>query len=167
MTNKSLNKRAVKKKPPRVTGKAQPKKRKTVSKANGAADSLCCKAKGVFDQVVAKYGADDWLSFASQQRARLIREVKGLGDEIVDRIAETPVFAHREDMIQEARQCVDNLLQRLNGTSLLSRAIDSAKITRQDLLSFLNIPSHKELKQLQRKLHQMEARLSKIQGKRA
>lgn len=107
-----------------------------------------------------KRSIEDWLAFASLQRTRVVREVRALCEEIVEKIAGSPVFAHREELVQEARHNLEALITRLNAGTLLDKAIDSAKMRTDDLLSFFNVPSQRELKQLQRKLNQIESRLN-------
>ncbi|MBI2343857.1 MAG: hypothetical protein HYV02_05965 [Deltaproteobacteria bacterium] len=107
--------------------------------------------------------AEDWVAFASMQRARVLREVRDLCEEIVERIAAVPIFAHRDDLIKEARHCLDGLVQRLNTTVLIDKALDSARHTRKELLSLLSIPTQRELKTLQQKLNRIESRLGDLQ----
>lgn len=106
--------------------------------------------------------AEDWMAFASQQRTRLVREVRGMCEEILEKISESPVFAHRDELVREMRAHLESMVNRLNAGTLLDRAIDSAKMRQHELLSFLNVPSQQELKQLQRKLNLIETRLNTI-----
>ncbi len=114
----------------------------------------------VFDQLQGT--AEDWMAFASLQRSRLVREVRGMCDEILEKVGESPIFAHRDEVIREMRQHLETLMHRLNAGALIDKAIDSAKLRQHDLLSFLNVPSQEELKQLQRKLNKIETRLNSL-----
>ena len=111
-------------------------------------------------------GVQDWLTFATMQRSKVVREVKELGEQIIARISESGVFVQREELIKEARHHLESLLGRLNAGSIVDSAIQAARIkarnTRTEILSFLNIPSHRELSKLQRKLNQIETRLGKL-----
>lgn len=140
--------------------------KKSAPKAKGRKPAApVAKAKEVFHQLFDRYADSDWVTFANQQRANLVREVRTLGEEIISKIADSPIFAQREELIREARHHLDTILQRLNRSSLLSRAMDRARITSTEILSFLNIPSQGELKRLQKKLNQIESRLSDLQGR--
>lgn len=114
----------------------------------------------MFEQIQG--AAEDWMSFASQQRTRLVREVRGMCEEILEKISGSPVFAHRDELVREMRAQLESVVNRLNAGTLLDRAIDSAKMRQHELLSFLNVPSQQELKQLQRKLNLIETRLNTI-----
>lgn len=116
-------------------------------------------AAAAFGKLLDNSSARDWLAFASLQRGRLVREVRDLGEEIVSKIAHTPVFCQRDELIREARNHIDALLGHLHGGSLVNRALHKARQTQTELLSILNIPSQKELAKLQKKLNQIEARL--------
>ncbi len=149
--------------------KARPKKTNHLTQMAKAAKDKFSKAMApelgrMFDQL--QDAAGDWLAFASLQRGRLVREVRSLCEEIVEKISETPVFAHREDLVREVRQQLDTLLHRINAGALIDKAIDSAKMKQHDILSFLNVPSQEELKSLQRKLNQIEARLNTLRTPR-
>ncbi|MBI4237657.1 MAG: hypothetical protein HY696_04455 [Deltaproteobacteria bacterium] len=143
--------------------KAAPRRSRKNGQANG---HLVDRARGVISELLQKYGAKDWLTVASQQRSHLVREVRALGDEMITRISSTPIFAQREQLIHEARDHLDSILDKLNGWDLLSRAYHSAKETGSELLSFLNIPSQRELKKLQTRLHKIESRLATIRTDR-
>lgn len=119
-------------------------------------------AAAAFGKLLDNSSARDWLAFASLQRGRLVREVRDLGEEIVSKIAHTPVFCQRDELIREARNHIDALLGHLNGGSLVNRALHKARQTQTELLSILNIPSQKDLAKLQKKLNQIEARLSTV-----
>lgn len=114
----------------------------------------------MFEQIQG--AAEDWMAFASQQRTRLVRDVRGMCEEILGKISESPVFAHRDELVREMRTHLESMVNRLNAGTLLDRAIDSAKMRQHELLSFLNVPSQQELKQLQRKLNLIETRLNTI-----
>lgn len=146
----------------RPVKKSTPTKRRTAAKRTRKAKTPA----SVFDKFLDKSAARDWLAFASMQRARLIREVRSLSEEIVSKIADAPIFANREELIRETRSQMESMIDRLNAGELLHRAIDKAKMTQHEILSFLNIPSEKELTKLQKKLNKIEARLSEIRKPR-
>lgn len=124
--------------------------RKTVKKA---------KVGGLGD-FLNKLPAQDWFDFASQQRGRLIKEINHLSGEILNRIAESNIFSNRDDIINDARDHLDSIVSRLNQSELLSKVIHAARGTKNEILSFLNIPSSKELSSLQKRLNQLEKRIT-------
>lgn len=117
------------------------------------------KSANMFDTLIDRYAGNDWLSFANKQRNALARDIRTLSEEILQKIAASPIFAQREDLLREARATLDALLHRINASSLLAKAIDKAKSTPGEILSMLNIPSQQELKDLQSKLNRIEHKL--------
>lgn len=139
----------------RVTKTAPKKKapaRKTVRRA--ASPQL-----NMLDTLIDKYAGSDWLSFANRQRNALSRDIRALSEEIVHKIATSPIFAQRDELLREVRGTLDALMHRINSTSLIAKAIDCVKNTPSDILSLLNIPNHLELKSLQKKLNRIETQL--------
>ncbi|GEM_PF-5111477 len=127
------------------------------------------KASGptaVIHGLLDKYAAKDWMAFAALQRRRLIREVKTLGDEMLGKIAASPIFAQRDELIHEARHHLETILERLKSGSLVHRAMHSARETGSEILSFLNIPTQHELRALQKKLGKIETRVAALNDKR-
>lgn len=128
-------------------------KKKPKRKSNGYA------ASGLGD-LLSKLPAQDWFDFASQQRTRLIREVNHLSSEILNRISDSNIFSNRDEIVKDAKEHLDSIVSHLNQSELISRVIDAARGTKNEILSFLNIPSHKELSSLQKRLHQLEKKIS-------
>jgi len=128
-------------------------KKKTKGKSNGH------EASGLGD-FLSKLPTQDWFDFASQQRHRLIREVNHLSAEIIGKISDSNIFSNRDEIVKEAKDHLDSIVSRLNQSELISRVIDAARGTKNEILSFLNIPSHKELTSLQRRLNQLEKKVS-------
>lgn len=135
--------------------------RTTTRAAKNETPAFVGKAKTLLTGWLDRHGAGDWLTIAAKQRATLVREVRHLGDEIVERISTTPIFQHREQLIREARGHVESILDNINASSLVSRAIDKAKESGSELLSFLNVPTQSELRKLQLRLNQIETKLVK------
>lgn len=135
--------------------------RTTVRSAKKSAPAFVGKAKDMLTGWLDRHGAGDWLTIAAKQRASLVREVRQLGDEIIERISTTPIFQHRERLIRDARTHVESILDNINSSSLISRAIDKAKESGSEILSFLNVPTQSELRKLQLRLNQIESKLVK------
>lgn len=118
------------------------------------------------DQVVnlgdwlAKLPTQDWFDFATQQRTRLSREINHLSAEILHRISESNIFSNRDEIVKEAKEHLDSIITRINRSELISRVINAARGTRNEILSFLNIPSPKELSSLQKRLNQLEKKMT-------
>lgn len=143
----------------RPTRKATPiKVAKAVSVRRTKRKPIILQAKNAIDSFLDRYSGTDWMTFANRQRNTLIREIKNLSDEIIQKIADSPIFSQREDLIREARHHLEGVLHRVTTSSLLAKALDRAR-TPGGILSMLNIPSQQELKVLQHKLNRIEAQL--------
>lgn len=121
------------------------------------------KVKGL-DDWLTKLPTQDWFDFASQQRTRLAKEVHHLSVEILNRIGESNILSNRDEILKDAKDHLESIVTRINRSELISRMIKAARGTRNEILSFLNIPSPKELSTLQKRLHQLE---KKMNGRRA
>lgn len=110
---------------------------------------------------LAKLPTQDWFDFATQQRTRLAREVNHLSSEILNRISESQIFSNRDEILKEAKNHLDSILTHINHSELISKVMNAARGTRNEILSFLNIPSPKELSSLQKRLHQLEKKMTK------
>jgi hypothetical protein len=141
------------KKTSRRRGPKTPKTNKTTSKINRLEDWL------------HKLPTQDWFDFASQQRARLAREVSHLSSEILSRISESNILNNRDDILKEAKEHLDSIMTRINRSELISRVVDAARGTRNEILSFLNIPSSRELSTLQRRLNQLEKKMGRSRSR--
>jgi hypothetical protein len=135
----------------KTTHKSSPKVKKVHKRS--------VKVKGL-DDWLSKLPTQDWFDFASQQRARLAKEVNHLSTEILNRISESNILSNRDDILKEAKQHLESIMSHINGSELVSRVIDAARGTRNEILSFLNIPSSKELTTLQKRLHQLEKKMN-------
>ncbi|PIR20778.1 MAG: hypothetical protein COV45_04270 [Deltaproteobacteria bacterium CG11_big_fil_rev_8_21_14_0_20_47_16] len=141
----------------KVTRKTARKTPKTKKKAHKKSNGYAASGLGNF---LSKLPAQDWFDFASQQRHRLIREVNHLSAEILNKISDSNIFSNHDEIVKDAKDHLDSIVSRLNQSELISRVIDAARGTKNEILSFLNIPSHKELSSLQKRLNQLEKKVS-------
>lgn len=139
---------------------ARPKKTKhrNTSKASKS-HKTHCKNKRLEDWLT-KLPTQDWFDFATQQRARLAKEVNHLSTEILNRISESNILSNRDDILKDAKEHLESIMSRINRSELVSRVINAARGTRNEILSFLNIPSSRELSTLQRRLNQLEKKMT-------
>ncbi len=114
---------------------------------------------------LAKLPTQDWFDFASQQRTRLVREINHLSTEILHRIGEANILSNRDEIVKEAKDHLDSIITRINRSELISRVIKAARGTRNEILTFLNIPSPKELSALQKRLNQLEKKMTSARGR--
>ena len=136
---------------------ARKKTRTPKKKHNGKSKAYSATGLG---NLLSKLPTQDWFDFASQQRGRLIREVNHLSSEILSKIGDSNIFSNRDEIVKDAKDHLDSIISRLNQSELISRVIDAARGTKNEILSFLNIPSHKELSSLQRRLNQLEKKVT-------
>ena len=155
----------IKKKPAqtkkKVTVKASPAdKRDHHHSENGAHHWL-----KHLEEFKEKFSTNDWLALANQKRDRLVKELYHLGEEMVEKIKAADILANRDQLIHDTKQHLESIVKKVNSSKLLDRAMATAKNTSEDILSFFNIPSSRELVQLQKRLASLEKKISHIKEK--
>lgn len=111
---------------------------------------------------IDKLSPQDWLALAGAQRERISLEIKHLSDEILSKIYGADILAGKDNILQEAKYNLEDILNKIDNSNLVEKAIDTAIHTKDGLLAFLNIPTHEEMIQLQRKLKRLERRMSQF-----
>lgn len=114
---------------------------------------------------INKLSPQDWLALANAQRERISLEVKHLSDEILSKIHSADILSNKEHILHDAKDTLEDLINRIDDSDLVDKAIDTAIHTKDGLLAFLNIPTHEEMTQLQRKLNRIERRMSQLAGR--
>jgi len=104
----------------------------------------------------------DWSKLANAQRERISTEIKHLSDEILSRIHCADILVAKHSILNEAKANLESTVNKVDHGDLVDKAIDTAMHTKDGLLAFLNIPTHNEMTQLQRKLKRLERRMSQL-----
>lgn len=117
--------------------------------------------RGQLGEWFEKLPTQNWFDFASGQRERLVKEVHGLAGEIVNRVGDATFFRNRDQLVKEVRNHMDSIISSLNRSELISKALGAASDTKNEILSFLNIPSQRELSTLQKRLNQLEKKMTR------
>jgi hypothetical protein len=113
---------------------------------------------------VSKLSPQDWSALAGAQRERISLEVKHLSDEILSKIYGADVLSNKNGVLQEAKDSLEDIINKIDDSALVEKAIDTAIHTKDGLLAFLNIPTHEEMVHLQRQLKRLERRMSQLAG---
>lgn len=115
---------------------------------------------------INKLSPQDWSALAGAQRDRISLEVKTLADEILSRIHGADILEGKDRILKEAKDNLETIIHKIDHSSIVEKAIDTAIHTKDGLLAFLSIPTHEEMVQLQRKLKRLERRMEQISSNR-
>lgn len=178
--SKTSKKRKVVKKPKRHAKKKRPPKHlQTMTIINEKLSQLEGQALKAYECVQAirrrstpdwkewieKLSPQDWMALAGAQRDRISLEVKNLSDEILSKIHGADILNGKDKLLKEAKNNLEVIIKRIDHSSLVEKAIDTAVHTKDGLLAFLNIPTHEEMTQLQRKLKRLERKMGQLNSK--
>ncbi|MBI1909545.1 MAG: hypothetical protein HYS22_05195 [Deltaproteobacteria bacterium] len=101
----------------------------------------------------------------------LEREVRRVGEEILDRAHELELLPLRElsgdKIVREAKRNLGEIVEKIQGSDLLARAKLTARQTKAQVLSILSIPSQNEVVRLSRKITTLEKRVNHLTRKAA
>lgn len=114
---------------------------------------------------INKLSPQDWFALANAQRERISLEIRHLSDEILSKIHRADILSDKNGLLQEAKYNLEDLVNKIDDSDLVDKAIDTAIHTKDGLLAFLNIPTHEEMIQLQRKLNRLERRMTQLAGR--
>ncbi|MBL7685019.1 MAG: hypothetical protein JNK65_03170, partial [Deltaproteobacteria bacterium] len=123
-----------------------------------------------FDDVLKRVKKFNLYSKAQEKTEDLEREIRKLADDIVSRVKGleiSPSGFTAKKLIREAKGGFENLVNVVESSDFVSTAIAKAHETRSTLLSLLKIPSQTDVEKLERKIHNLEKRLSNISHKAA
>lgn len=123
-----------------------------------------------FDEIFSRLKKTDFFAKAQQKTDGLEKEVRRLADEIVDRAKNLNLTTNRfatKKFFKDARRGLDNFVGSIEKSNLVSAAKHRAENTRNEILSFLSIPSQNEVTKLEKKISTLERRLQNLSQKAA
>lgn len=89
-------------------------------------------------------------------------------EQVISRAKEIPFGPfNREALIREAKKNVEDLVEGIQSSDLFTRAKETARQTKDQVLSVLSIPSQQEVIKLSRKISSLEQRMNKLSRKAA
>ncbi len=96
------------------------------------------------------------------------KEAEGLVRRVVERAEEArEKILDRDLLIREAKRNWEDLATRFQATDLFERARETARQTKDQVLSVLSIPSQDEVVRLSRKITTLEQRVNRLTRKAA
>lgn len=157
---KSTTKKSIKKTSKKPIKKISAAKMKHPKKASKTLWSgrLVDQFEGIKDTI----SSTDWMTFAHKKRVMLIKEISSLGEEMLEKIRCADILANRDQLVSETKKHIESIVSTIHKSRLLDRAMAKAKTTGKEILSFFNIPSSRELKDLQKRLVSLEKKLSSL-----
>lgn len=106
--------------------------------------------------------SQDWAALANAQRERISTEIKNLSNDILSKINCADILTGKDSILKDAKESLEGIVNRVDHGALAQKAIDTAIHTKDGLLAFLNIPTHNEMTQLQRKLKRLERQMHQM-----
>ena len=123
-----------------------------------------------FDDVLKRIHADDIFARASETRDELEKEVRRLADEVIGALKDVEALlntAKVSGLFQSARARLNDFVEVLVESGLVAQAKQTVLRTRREMLGLLSIPTQSDVEKLERKIINLERRLSNLSRKAA
>ncbi len=122
------------------------------------------------DEVLKRFKKIDLYTKAQETTEGFDRELRRLADEVVSKVKGleiAPSGFTSKKLLRDARKNLNAFVNVFEKNDFLSRAKLKAENTRDEVLSFLKIPSQAEVEKLERKVVALEKRLQNFSQKAA
>lgn len=123
-----------------------------------------------FDGILAKVKKFGIYTQAQETTEDIEKEIRRLADDIVSKVKGLeikPGSFNAKRMIKEARKGIENFVQVVEKSDLVSVARHKARDTKNGILSVLKIPSQKEVEKLEDRIKNLEKRIQNLSRKAA
>lgn len=134
---------------------------KAVKKVRAQSKKSSDSVLKIFDELVASIGATELKNKAFSKKDDLIAEIKRISDEIVANIREFE-FSFDASLITRARQALVDTVRTLQQSEVLEFARGKVSDGKNQLFTYLQIPSQAELDSLARKVVSIEKKLKVV-----
>lgn len=119
-----------------------------------------------FEDMVERISSSEIYSRASEKTEEITNEVRRVADDVVRKFKSFDLSAAKS-VLGEARENIDQLVEKLQAAEFVEIAKDKAVNTRRQVLHVLNIPSQEEVTRLTRKVTSLEKKINTISSKQA
>ena len=154
-----------------LLGKLEVEAEKIAKRLIERAEEASSELRQSVEEVLDKVRTHGFYSVASDKKDDFEREIRRLVEDVLDRAKDVELLPfnaiNRDRIISEAKKNLEEIRERINTTGWLARVRVSATNTKEQVLSILSIPSQSELTKLQRKLTNLETRISTLNKKAA
>ncbi len=123
-----------------------------------------------FDDIFKKVRKTDLYAKAQEKTEDIEKEVRRLADDIVSRVKSLELghgFFNTKKIFRDIRKNFEALVARFEKGNFFSQAREKAENTRNEILSFLSIPSQDEVERLEKKIVSLEKRIQSLAHKAA
>ncbi|MBI4412190.1 MAG: hypothetical protein HY541_06880 [Deltaproteobacteria bacterium] len=150
----------------RVIEKLESEVEKAVARLMKRSEKSSLVLKKNFDEIIEKISSSDLYSKATAKKEELQKEIRHLADDVVSKIKSFD-FRVANPLLSEIRGNLDQIVEKLQKTDLVSVAKDKVIDTRDHMLNVLSIPSQKEVSELSKKVVSLEKKLKVLTQKAA
>lgn len=123
-----------------------------------------------FDDILKKVRKTDIYTKAQEKTEDFEKEVRKLADDVVGRVKNLELghgFFSAKKIFKDARKSFDAFVNKIEKNDFIGQAKEKAESTRNDILSFLSIPSQNEVERLEKKIVSLEKRIQSLSHKAA
>lgn len=123
-----------------------------------------------FDDVFKRVRKTDIYTKAQERTEDFEKEVKKLADDVVHRVKNFELghgLFSAKKIIKDVRKTFESFVTRIEKGDIVLQAKKKAESTRNDILSFLSIPSQNEVERLEKKIVSLEKRIQNLANKAA
>lgn len=123
-----------------------------------------------FDDILKKVRKTDIYTKAQEKTEDFEKDVRKLADDIVSRVKSLELghsLFSAKKIFKDVRKSFDSFVNKIEKTNFIEQAKEKAENTRNELLSFLSIPSQNEVERLEKKIVSLEKRIQSLSHKAA
>lgn len=123
-----------------------------------------------FDDILKRVRAGKILARANHTREELEKEVRRVAEDVLGTVKDVESILNREKMagiLNNARNSFETLVEIFRENGLVLQAKQTVANTRREVLGFFSIPTQGDVEKLERKIVNLEKRLSNLSRKAA
>lgn len=115
----------------------------------------------IFDEVIASIGATDIKNKAFEKKDELVADIKRLSDDIVDNIKNFDL-TFDTTILTKLKDNLSSTIKRIQQSEVVEYAVNKVNDGKNQIFSFLQIPSQVEIDNLSRKVVSLEKKLKVV-----
>ena len=123
-----------------------------------------------FDDVIKKVRKTGIYAKAQEKTEDFEKEVRKLADDVVGRVKNLELgqgLFSAKKIFKDVRKSFNAFVHKIEKADFVEQAKEKAESTRNDILSFLSIPSQNEVERLEKKIVSLEKRIQNLANKAA
>lgn len=123
-----------------------------------------------FDDVIKKVRKTDIYTKAQEKTEDFEKEIRKLADDVVGRVRNLELgqgLFSTKKIIKDIRKTYAAFVTKIGKADFFGQAKEKAESTRNEILSFLSIPSQNEVERLEKKIVSLEKRIQNLSHKAA